>query len=213
MTSTCPGCNKQVEHEDHLFEVECTCGNRFNPFMLNSNMDIPPMEPGGMGMLDEHEPEPPPPSAPPPEIEAPTEPPQESLVSFEESAAAFQEVREFGETLVSGNLPEIKSPPPSPGLPQATRTAATGVPISGDCLMTAGEQLSGYAVESYLPPVSVASDLNLQGGDPLKPAFEILWNQAKAAGANGVVALRWAMTPDASKVLLSGTPVRVTKLG
>lgn len=201
MVSTCPACNQQTTHDDNDFEVVCKCGNRFNPFML-SNSDIPMMEPG-VGSLNEH-PEPPVSVTPAP--------------NYQESASAFEELREFGENLIGGDPgPVVTAPttpiPSSPGA-SAPRPAAVSVEgIAGDCLMTAGEQLSGFTVDAYLSPLSVASDLNLQGGDPLKPAFEALWNQAQGLGANGVVALRWAMTPDASKVLLSGTPVRVTKQG
>lgn len=31
--SSCPNCKKKNEHEDYLFEVACSCGSRYNPFM------------------------------------------------------------------------------------------------------------------------------------------------------------------------------------
>lgn len=207
MVSTCPACNQQVNHDDNLFEVKCACGNLFNPFMLNNNLDIPPLEPGGMGVHEE-----PPPAAPPiePMVELTPEPP---AANYDESNAAFQELREFGENLADGNVP----PDPSPAAAAPAEPVSAPAPripsgaVSGDCLMTAGEHIDGYRIDAYLPPLSVASSLNLEGGDPLRPAFDLLWEQAQSQGANGVLALRWVMTPDARKVILSGTPVRATK--
>jgi len=199
MVSTCPACNAQTTHDDNDFEVVCKCGNRFNPFML-SGSDIPMMEPG-MGQSHEE----------PVQVNA--------QPNYQEASSAFEELREFGENLISGDAGPIVTEPTTP-IPSATpkpaarpATPSAFEAVSSDCLMTAGEQLSGYVVDAYLSPVSVASDLNMQDGDPLKPAFDALWNQAQGMGATGVVALRWAMTPDATKVLLSGTPVRVTKQG
>ena len=163
--------------------------------MLN-NLDLPPLEPGGT-IVNE-----PPPQAAPPLVEA----------NFTESSSVFQELREFGENLVGG----VESPaapiviPPEPSV--APRDSTLPNVNNEECLMTAGEQLPGFRIDAYLAPLSAASALNLAGGDPLRAAFDVIWAQAQALGANGVVGLRWAMTPDASKVLLSGTPVRVTKL-
>ena len=34
MQSNCPNCQEKIEHEEHLFEVECKkCRTRFNPFL------------------------------------------------------------------------------------------------------------------------------------------------------------------------------------
>jgi len=36
MLSTCPSCLNQIHHEDHLFEIICECGTRFQPFLTNT---------------------------------------------------------------------------------------------------------------------------------------------------------------------------------
>lgn len=203
MLSTCPTCLDQVNHPDHLFEVECKCGSKFNPFM---STDMSPEEPTGEpSRMNENQ---------------DASPLTDANVGgeFKESSAVFAELIEFGEGLSAVGMAVEKSgtradsggaptPVETKAAPPARAAASAAVPMDGDCLMSAGDSLQGYAVEAYLPPLSVACDLDLSGADPLKPAFDLLWSHAKEAGANGVLALKWSLTPDATKVILSGTPV------
>ena len=50
MISVCPKCHHEVEHEDYLFEVTCSCQARFNPFMASQNSnagETPAITPAG----------------------------------------------------------------------------------------------------------------------------------------------------------------------
>lgn len=84
MVSICPKCHHEVDHEDYLFEVVCSCGVRFNPFM------------GSQGSIEKHQGK--------PLAAQPTQ-------SVSESAAAFSAIREFGESL-SYHLKSSPASPP-----------------------------------------------------------------------------------------------------
>jgi len=186
MLSNCPKCSKPIEHEDFLFEVVCDCGCRFNPFMLL-------------------------------EGQATAEPPQEVQPApvFSESQAAFQEIQNFGETLTE---PEPAPATAIPGAAPATRPAAprmAAVPVAtaapGDeCPITAGDSLPGYSIDGYGMPVSTVAEVGT-GESPLGAAFLSLWQQALAGGGNGIVGLRWVVLPDGARILVAGTPVRLSR--
>ena len=53
MVSTCPSCLSQIDHEDHLFEVSCDCGTRFNPFITFSDTEEKEPQPLKHGRFDE----------------------------------------------------------------------------------------------------------------------------------------------------------------
>ncbi len=200
MQSTCPSCKNQIEHEDFLFEVVCDkCRTRFNPFM--QQMDLPAE--GIPGLT--------PAAAEPSEM---AEPPGEN---FAESNAVFQELRQFGETLEEPAEPKNELGGAEPGaVPSAksassARSAPVMVAVATDCAITTGDTLQGYVIEAYLEPVSVLADLEAGAPDPLKSAFEQLSGQAKNQGGNGMLGMRWALSPDMTKCLISGIPVRCTK--
>lgn len=187
MTSQCPHCKNSVEHEDYLFEVACSCGGRFNPFM--GLTEIPPLD----------------------GVEVP-----ETGAAFKQSEAAFAEIAQFAtgdEAPLAPALgapeispPEIVPPPPPPSaVPFAPR------PTAGEAILTSGDSLPGYQIQHYLPPVSAISELDTSAANPLKAGFDALWALAQAQGGNGVVAVRWVLSPDGSRVILSGTPVQCAK--
>lgn len=207
MVSACPACLTMVTHEDHLFEVKCgECGTRFNPFVAagegseapSNDLSGPGVDLGGASL-------------------GPTAMEGAAGTDYSESNAAFQDIRDFGEGLVS-NEPVPKAPtPPSNGsraTPAKAPVGATsaGSAISADCLVTFADTLQGFQVDSYLTPISALLDLDVSSTNPLGPVFESLWNQAKAGGATAVLSVRWSFSPDGTKVLASGTPVRCTPL-
>ncbi len=196
MITPCPQCKKQVEHEDFLFEVVCDCGARFNPFM---NMtDIPPLD--GVEM---------------PAVAAAASPEPEN---YAQSQAVFAELKDFAEGNLAdiGEVGEVGKPAavadlnPSP-FPAAVETKFAPVP-EGETILTAGDGLPGYRIDAYLPPISALCELQAIS-NPLAKGFEALSSEAAARGANGVVAVRWILSPDGTRVVLSGTPVRCTKEG
>ena len=192
MQSTCPNCKKQIEHEDFLFEVVCSCGSRFNPFMGLS--EAPPLD--GVDV----------PVSAPAAVEGPE--------SFEESQAVFNELKEFAEGTNMGKQANLVVGTPLDGPPKPpTRKAKTPqkVTLPSDAIMTAGDGLPGYHIDEYLPPVSASGALDPHDPNPLGRAFETLWAQAVAIGATGVVAVRWVLLPEGNRVLMSGTPVRCSK--
>lgn len=202
MVTNCPKCHKPNEHEDFMFEVLCECGSRFNPFMSVHE------EPAA----DE------PPSAAP--IEAPAAPAWQELepeANFSESQSVLDEIREFAETgndrvalSVNSSVPLAPSAAPAP-----TRSAAPRPPAAGgeETIMTSGDGLPGYRIESYLSPVSAAAELDAADPNPMRKGFDALWDQARQAGGNGMVGVRWVLSPDGSRVILSGTPVHCLKEG
>lgn len=80
----------------------------------------------------------------------------------------------------------------------------------GTWLMTSGDVLQNHTIQEYLSPISVLSAL-VPGDNPMAPAFTALRAQAAKLGGNGVVAMRWSLSGDASKVLVSGTAVKCAK--
>ena len=192
MTSNCPACQTPIEHEEFLFEVQCQCGSRFNPF------DTPP---GGDGETPALDP-------------APSGGPSEN---YSESSAVFQELRDFGESL--GNVTEgapstlagtslaAEIPPPSPTPPR--KTGASEKPAS--VFFTSAQILPGYELVNFLAPLSAWGRLEADSPNPLQSAYDALAEQAQALGANAVVEIRWNTLPDGSKVIVSGSAVRLSK--
>ena len=180
MLSACPSCLTQVNHEDHLFQVQCeTCGNRFNPFL--------------------------------PSEESPGSETAPVDNTFQESMAAFQEVRDFGETLGSGQ-PEIKPPKPIAkevqiSAPKVADTLTSPTTFLG--IVSSGDALQGYGISNYFRPISLLTSLT-DDADPLAEAVDLLMKRAHTTGANAVVGFRWAFTAD-GRVLLSGIPVVAEK--
>jgi hypothetical protein len=198
MLSICPKCKKEIEHEDFLFEVHCDCGSRFNPFMNlePAPTDVAHAEPPSAGAG----------------LDAPTwQDPMAEQPDFKESQSVFAELKDFAEgTMAEMAVPPLNldGPPPaaSPSIPRAP-----GAP--SDAVLTSGDGLPGYRIDAYLAPVSAVAALNPADSNPLRPGFDALWSHAVAEGANGVVAVRWVLSPDGSRVILSGTPVRCSKEG
>lgn len=198
MESVCPNCQKKNEHEDFLFEVVCKCGSRYNPFMQLE-------DPNGLGA----------------EPSAMSENAAAGADNFAESSATFQELRDFGENLgqsEAGVSPGVsegtpKEAPVASAAPKArpAPTVAVNVEPGEECPMTAGDGLPGYVIEAYYLPVSVVCDVEMGGDNPLRNAFSALWQSARGAGGNGVVSLRWSLTPDGAKVVASGTPVKCAR--
>lgn len=204
MLSTCPKCKKQIEHEDFMFEVHCECGTRFNPFMgLTETPAETPAVPEVSSSLGDAQTWQDPLASVEPEN------------NYQESNSVFAELKDFAE----GNLP---TPTPSPSAPTfgsaptASPYASPGSRPAGtasDAILTSGDGLPGYRIDAYLAPVSATSELDSADPNPMRRGFDALWSQAVAGGANGVVAMRWVLSPDGSRVVLSGTPVRCTKEG
>jgi hypothetical protein len=183
MESTCPNCKKKNEHEDYLFEVACSCGSRYNPFM----------------QLEEA-----------PAASAPAPDPQfaEANAAFadirnfgDESlspAVPPSPPEEVGFT-------DLSAPPP-PGTP-SPNPPVTSPPPHAASAAAASAGASVSALEP-LPPVSACVDFDGSLPDPLSPLVEQLWQRAASAGASACTELRWAFSPDGQKLLGSCVPVR-----
>lgn len=182
--STCPNCKKKNEHEDYLFEVACTCGSRYNPFMA----------------LEET----PAASAP-----ATTEPQfAEANAAFADirsfgddnvsQAAVPAAEPEAGFTDLSAPPPEGSAPPTVPiaSAPSVSRSSAGGATLA-----------AGPAMEP-LPPVSASVDFDGNLPNPLEPLVQQLWEKASGAGGSACTEVRWAFSPDGQKIVGSCVPVR-----
>jgi len=194
MVSACPACLTMVNHEDHIFEVQCSeCGTRFNPFLPSEGM-----------------PEPQPNLGPGPSTMAGL---TADLSGFNESTNAFREIRDFGETLGKSVIPQpTKSTPRPSSAPDKSTSLSTPAELDGeDLLATSGDTLQGYTIDAYLPPISTITEFDAAAQNPLKTLFGSLRIQAKGVGATAVLSVRWAILPDGTKVVASGTPVRCSK--
>lgn len=189
MVSTCPSCKAQVTHEDYLFEVGCDCGMRFNPFYdASANSDAAN------------------PAAAAPEINE----------TFTESNTAFKEIVDFGETLSEEPKPTSKklpAPPPPAAKKQAAPAPASFAPSADGekAIFLPSDRIEGYVIEEFYMPISTSVGIELEAPNPLKQAYDTLWNQCQAIGANAVVGVSWAFTPDGARCLVTGTPVRANK--
>ncbi len=214
-------------HDDGINQLRCECGNHFSPFLdatptLGADSNSPLMAMGekhtftGVPVISEVE-------NPSSDVAAGTP----TFSDYSESEAAFAELRSFGEDL--GSLEIDSQVKPTPKVPIETETSLPSTPNSTpivttaqskissvevgfpNCLITAGDQLSGYEIEAFLPPISIWCSTAVETEDPLKGAHEILSQRASHIGANGVVSVRWSFTPDGSRILLTGTPVKCRK--
>jgi hypothetical protein len=129
---------------------------------------------------------------------------------FAESEAVFEELKKFAE----GSLPQTpNAPAPSSSSPSSAPLSSplpSGNESTAAALFTSGDSLPGYRIDTYLPPVSAITELD-PTANPLGKGFEALCREAAAKGANAVVAVRWVLSPDGTRVILSGTPVQCTK--
>jgi hypothetical protein len=148
-----------------------------------------------------------------------------SFTDYSESEAAFAELRTFGEGLgvinseASETLQEPTPLSPKASAPDLSKLEPSKQNFNPpeftaptvNCLITAGDSLSGYEIESFLSPLSIWCSASVDSEDPLKQAHEILSARAQKLGANGVVSVRWSFTPDGNRILLTGTPVKCRK--
>ncbi len=189
-----------MEHEDYLFEVECKCGMRFNPFydMKTGEGEATATNTEDPGTGGDRA------------IENP-------LADFSESRTAFQEIVDFGETMeetpkakpkaAAAPAPALRPKTPQPSVAPAPSTFSS----DSEMVITTAPAIPGYDIQSYLMPVSAWS--STEGDNPLAPGFEALWNTCAANGGNGLTSVQWNFTPDGTRVLLSGVPVRCVKVG
>ncbi len=129
-------------------------------------------------------------------------------IDYSESASVFSELKSFAEQ--DGGLPETREAPvQTPEFPSAPKAPRPSV--SGQMILTAGDSIPGYLIESYLAPVSASVPLAAEQSNPLGPAFDALSEQASAVSASAIVAVRWVLSPTGTHVVLSGTPVICSK--
>ena len=191
MDSKCPKCKKMITHEDFLFEVQCECGSRFNPFMGLESSDNA-LDTGDSG----------------PD-------------SFKESKSAFEDIQQFGETMpeaipepksTSGGMEQLETSGGgnSMGVPELD-TSSPLTANDGGFIFSSAPHLDGYRTEAYLMPVSVQANIDTSAQDPLKEAFLLLKKRAESQGANAIVGFQWKVASDGSRVFVSGLPLKVKR--
>ncbi|MCB0405274.1 MAG: hypothetical protein KDD51_10850 [Bdellovibrionales bacterium] len=257
MQSICPTCLLQVEHEEGVLEVECSCGAKFDP---SKQLDDLPSIEEAMQNPPSRSPTPDSTPAPVSENEAgsglssegpenggfaagefadlgdafssldaqPNEPRVGDLAfmessqsepdsDFSESTQAFDEIREFGESVLPGqqaatsSTATAESANVSPDETAKVSVAAVGPDGASPMRMTSGAVLQGFKITDYFTPLSLQCAVKEDAEEPLQPAFEKLWAKAEAMGGNGVIDLKWRLSADGTKVLISGTPVQCKK--
>ena len=164
MISICPACVKSLEHDDNQSVLKCTdCGHTFNPQLMEQNFssEIPsPMEI--------------------PTIEEP----------FQESTAAFQELRDFGE-----NLPPAGMPMPS----EKKESKDSSVSLIVSSTSPALGKIKGM----------VSCIVMLENS--LDKAIEQLCSQAKKLEANSIYGLNVTGLGNGKEVLVFGTAMETTQ--
>lgn len=211
MLSTCPNCLNQINHQDEITEVKCPdCGTSFAAY-LKVNLEEHTDEVSSPGDSPSFDP------APilsdltlPQDAGLPAEPTSMAAPDFNESTNAFAEIRDFGETMQDHKPAPLPPLSPPPGANEAQPVPTPVIQDGTEWLMTSGDLLQGHAIVEYLSPISVLCEL-VPGDNPMRPAFTGLRAQATRLGANAVVAMRWSLSGDASKVLVSGTAVKCAK--
>jgi hypothetical protein len=191
MISTCPSCLTQVSHEDHVFEVACVCGARFNPFATAE--DLPPMEPS----LDS-DPE-----------------------DFSESTSVFKEIVDFGENVsaVKTQTAVVTPRKESPKSEMVIGDENEDIPLTpniplestSSVLLTSGPKLEGYQVESYLGMLSVSAPMDFAQEEPLKELFNTLCAKAETMGANAVVSCTFWISSDGTRAVAAGSLLRCSR--
>lgn len=131
-----------------------------------------------------------------------------AVADYSESASVFSELKNFAES--DGAVFETTPPPQEIAETPAPKRAPRPV-VSGQLILTAGDSIPGYQIESYLAPVSASVPLAASDPNPLGPGFDALSEQAQALSASGIVAVRWVLSPTGTHVVLSGTPVVCSK--
>jgi hypothetical protein len=212
MLSTCPNCKRQIDHEDFLFEVQCECGLRFNPFYDGASASTTGTDagdPGTGGGTDS--------SGHGGDTSAGN--------GYSESRAAFAEIVQFGETAdsdtntnMNSNSNGHASEPSKTGTSKIAVLAETPADLGGgiavatgtdsEAFMISADTIEGHSISQYLSPLSVWVPLDNDAPNPLAPGFNSLWQQCLGLGGNAVISLRWAVSPDGGKCLLTGVPVR-----
>lgn len=194
MLSTCPSCLSQVSHAENASQVSCQCGEKFSPFIRAEEWSNE-MEDVSIG-----------------------------TPKFAESEAAFQEIRDFGDSL-EGTA--TKPPPPvtfateAPSIPQEESKSVekpiipqtqVGVALSDNILMTTASSFPDYQIQTYFLPISLLAMLPEGSDSPLDSAFQKLWEKTAQTGANALIDLKWKIFSDGTRVLLTAIPVSCTKV-
>ncbi|MBI1860603.1 MAG: hypothetical protein HYR96_06775 [Deltaproteobacteria bacterium] len=138
MLSLCPKCHHEIEHEDYLFEVTCSCGAHFNPFMTTQDSQSPMSHQASELVLAAKT------------INVPE--PTNNTERFSESEAAFSAIREFGEGLSTNG--KLKTPEPSAAALSMGPSSAI-ISVRSE-LATRGEPLA--------PVMKALNDLAMQRG-------------------------------------------------
>jgi len=176
MRSSCPSCLSQIEHAQSESQVVCSsCGEIYSPFLTAQDSKSDEVA-------------------------------QDSSPSdFRESALAFKEIIDFGQSIdqVSKSAPETPSSPAKPTLPARSEEPT-------DFILCTGELGSAYRVTQWHPPLSRMVTLG-DDRNPLEKAFQELRETAQSQGANAIIGVRCSLSPDNRRALLLGTPVRCEK--
>ncbi len=189
MTSLCPKCHHEIEHEDYLFEVACTCGVHFNPFMTTQDSAPHAMAGAMVGAVPAAEVV----SSDSIAVEtAPLEKDEPRDPKFQESTQAFSAIRTYGETLgVAGQTsatfirPGLKSRP-----------------------ITSGFDLPGMQISGCVTLLSVRAEVS-SGENPLVAVLGKLSVACERAGGDAVVGVAWQILGDSRTVVASGNAVKI----
>lgn len=132
-------------------------------------------------------------------------PPPQS--DFSESASAFKEIIDFGQSMQSTPAPVSPSIAPEP-----TARTESVAPLGNEAFIASTTDLSSdYRISQWLP---VISRMVLLGDDPspLQKGIHELTEVAQSTGANALIGIRCTLAPDNRRALLVGTPVRCERI-
>lgn len=208
MLSNCPHCKKEIEHEDYQFEIECSCGTHFNPFYDLAQSETGSEDPGTGGDSDKtHEPSP------------------NVGDDYSESRAAFKDIVKFGEQGASNDEEHVSVAAPTTPSKKAVKTSPKPIASNQNVKIDSEDNHLGafhtnkiftpsdslpFPIENYISPISAWAAMDTEAINPLESGFDSLWNQATTKGANAILSVKWAISPDGTRCLITGIAVRVT---
>ncbi|NBT58420.1 hypothetical protein EBT16_06515 [bacterium] len=125
------------------------------------------------------------------------------LADFSESALAFKEIIDFGQSMDQPQAPKLQTPVVAPQKPVRIET-------SSDFIWTTGDLSPAHRVTQWFAPLS---RMIVLGDDqhPLEKAFQLFKEDSARLGANAVIGIRCCLSPDNKRALIIGTPVRCEK--
>lgn len=131
--------------------------------------------------------------------------PELDTSDFSESALAFKEIIDFGQSMEKP--PSAESPIGKVVSAPVSRAPQIPIETTTPFIWTTGELGAAFRITDWFVPLS---RMILLGDDqnPLEKAFHLFKEESMQLGANAMIGIRCSLSPDNKRALIMGTPVR-----